>query len=271
MTDGIGSRTSASPGGVVASAVRPRVDIVSHLIENRGGLLHVVDPFKIDLDEAVEKSRAVTVAGMAAILLASTDYTDFDVHMPDYIDAVKAATSIPTLLHFPPLPGQGFPWVPAADGIVLPALLNSDDSYYVWKSLLETFALRYGPGPCPQPLLSAALTFGPDGRSYSRMGTRPVEPDQRSAVEWASISRRFGFDLIYLYSRHGRVSPLTCRTFRENLSPHQLLFVSGGIRTPEHVDALLDAGTDYVVFAGALEQPDWRSTLADLCRARSLR
>lgn len=250
---------------------RPPRDILTHLRRHRGGLLHVVDPFKIEVTEAVEKAHAVADAGMAALLLASTDYDDFDERMPGYVDAVRSVTDIPVVLHFPPIPGRGFPMVAAADGIMLPALLSSDDAYYVWKSLLETFALRYGTDPGPQPLLSAALTFGTDRRSYARMGTRPVGPDEQSAAEYATMARRFGFDMVYLYSRHEQVSALTCRTFREHLDPDQLLFVSGGIRTPRQVDALVDAGADYVVFAGALEHPDWRTSLADLCRARSVR
>ena len=162
--------------------------------------------------------------------------------------------------------------VPQADGIMLPALLGSDDAYYIWKSLLETFALRYDDKrPHPQPLLSAALTFGADARSYDRMGTRPVGGDERHLTEYAEMARRFGFDLVYLYSRNENVSPETCRLFREHLDKDQLLFASGRVRTPEQVDSYLNAGADYVVFAGALEHPDWRTTLDQLYLAHALR
>ncbi|MEU4526621.1 geranylgeranylglyceryl/heptaprenylglyceryl phosphate synthase [Micromonospora ureilytica] len=247
-----------------------RRDLREHLLKHRGTVLHVVDPFKIDVAEAVEKARAVTAAGMPALLLASTDYENFDEHMPGYVNAVRGATDIPLVLHFPPAPGQGFPTVPEADGVMLPALLGSDDAYYVWKSLLETYALSYGETLQPQPLLSAALTFGADARSYARMGTQPIEAVREEVEKYADLARRFGFDMVYLYSRNEQVSAETCRTFRQRLDQDQLLFVSGGVRTPAQVDTYLEAGADYVVFAGALEHPDWRRTLDELYLARTL-
>lgn len=271
MTTFSGTGVSAPSLMVDGDASRPRRDVLAHLREHRGGLVHVIDPFKVPVGEAVAKAKAVTSAGMSFVLLASTDYENFEEHMPGYVDAVHAVTDIPVVLHFPPIPGRGFPTVPAADGLMLPALLGSDDSYYVWKSLLETYALSYGSSNAPQPLLSAALTFGTDARSYARMGTQPVGADEDSAVSYATMSKRFGFDMVYLYSRNEYVTPATCRTFREHLDPDQLLFVSGRVRTPEQVDAFLEAGADYVVFAGALEHPNWRETLDQLYLARHVR
>ncbi|WP_122982483.1 geranylgeranylglyceryl/heptaprenylglyceryl phosphate synthase [Actinoplanes teichomyceticus] len=247
-----------------------RRDVLAHLRAHRGHVIHVVDPFKVEVAEAVQKARAVTAAGMPALLLASTDYEDFETHMPAYLNAVRAATDIPTILHFPPIPGRGFPVVPEAESMMLPALLGSDDPYYVWKSLLETYALGNGVPPAPQPLLSAALTFGRDDRSYARMGTRPVAQDEQSVLAYAQRARQFGFDMVYLYSRNEQVTTRTCELFREVLAPEQLLFASGGVRTPEQVDAYLQAGADYVIFAGALETPDWRAALDRLCSAGQL-
>ncbi|WP_063763659.1 geranylgeranylglyceryl/heptaprenylglyceryl phosphate synthase [Actinoplanes subtropicus] len=246
-----------------------RRDVLAHLRTHRGHVIHVVDPFKIEVAEAVEKAGAVAEAGMPALLLASTDYEDFEAVMPAYVDAVRAVTGIPTILHFPPIPGRGFPVVEEADSVMLPALLGSDDPYYVWKSLLETYDLGNGSGSA-QPLLSAALTFGRDDRSYARMGTRPVGQDEESVARYADCTRQFGFDLAYLYSRNERVNPRSCEIFRARMAPEQLLFVSGGVRSPEQVDAYLQAGADYVIFAGALETPDWRAALARLCSAQRL-
>ena len=247
-----------------------RRDVLAHLRARRGHIIHVVDPFKVGVAEAVEKARAVTAAGLPALLLASTDYENFETRMPEYVNAVRAATDIPTILHFPPIPGRGFPVVEEADSVMLPALLGSDDPYYVWKSLLETYALGSVAPPAPQPLLSAALTFGSDERSYARMGTQPVAQDEQSVVACAEQARRFGFDMVYLYSRHERVTARTCEIFREVLAGDQLLFASGGVRSPEQVDAYLAAGADYVIFAGALETPDWRAVLDRLCTAGQL-
>lgn len=244
--------------------------VLTRLRAYRPGLLHVVDPFKIDPAEAVHKADAVTRCGTPALILASIDHQPFDEHMTRYVAAVKSATSIPVLLHFPPVPGHGFPIVPGADAVVLPALLGSEDDYYVWKSHLETFAIRYGRPGEPEPLLSMALTFGLDHRSYDRMRIRPIRTDVQSMSFYIEVAKLFGFDMVYLSSRHEQVSPQVCRYFRRHLRAEQMLFVSGGVRTRQQVEAYWRAGADYVVIAGALERPDWRAALDGL-RGASLR
>lgn len=248
--------------------------VLGRLREQRGGVIHVVDPFKVPVEEAIEKAIAIERSGMAALILASTDYEAFDDHMPRYIAAVKEVVEIPVLLHFPPTPGVGVPIACEADGVIIPALLGSEDDYYVWKSLLETFTALHtlgGQEDSPELILSAALTFGTDQVSYDRMATVPVEASAWSMGFYSDVARLLSFDLVYLYSRYTRIAPEVCRFFRDHLHPEQLLFVSGGVRTQKQVRAYLHSGADYVAFAGALERPDWRTKLDELCSMQSLR
>jgi heptaprenylglyceryl phosphate synthase len=245
--------------------------VLAHLRLHRYHPMHVIDPFKVPVQEAVEKAVAVQGLGHPAILVASTDYERFEEHMPGYLAPLKVAVDIPLILHFPPRKGTGLPMVSGADAAMYPALLGSRDDYFVWKSYLETLATlpRRGiaPDQCPEPLLSAALTFGPDDISYGLLGTVPVDDEPSRLAFLADVIRLFRFDMVYLYSRFSAVAPRVCRFFRDHLFPEQLIFVSGGIRTREQIDLYYGAGADFVVFAGALEHPGWRSTLEQLCPA----
>ncbi|MFC5144778.1 geranylgeranylglyceryl/heptaprenylglyceryl phosphate synthase [Streptomyces aureoversilis] len=246
--------------------------VLELLRSRRPSPVHVVDPFKVAVDEAVLKAVAVERLGLPFLILASTDYEDFDARMPDYVARVKAAVRIPVITHFPARPGAGLPVAPGADAMLCPALLGSHDDHFVWKSILQTAT---GPGRGaghvhrpPEMLLEAALTFGDDAVSFDAMATVPVERSPQALDFHVRVIRLLGFDVVYLYSRYEDVSQEVCRYFRQRLRPEQLIFVGGGIRTRRHIDAYIRAGADYVVFAGALETPGWRAELEALCGRR---
>jgi heptaprenylglyceryl phosphate synthase len=241
--------------------------VLGLLRTRRPSPIHVVDPFKVPVAEAQEKAAAVARLGLPFLLLASTDYVDFDRRMPEYVARVKAAAGIPTITHFPPRPGAGLPVAHAADAMLCPALLGSRDAYFVWKSLLETVARRQGRGG-PELLLEAALTFGDDATSYEAMATVGLMRSPEGMDFHLRMIRLMDFDVVYLYSRHEDVSPEVCRYFRQRLRPEQIIFIGGGIRSRRSIDAYIEAGADYVVFSGALETPDWRTELDRLCGPR---
>ncbi|MER6403751.1 geranylgeranylglyceryl/heptaprenylglyceryl phosphate synthase [Streptomyces viridosporus] len=246
--------------------------VLARLREHQPGPVHIIDPFKVPVTEAVEKAAELTRLGFAAVLLASTDYESFESHMEPYVAAVKAATPLPVVLHFPPRPGAGFPVVRGADALLLPALLGSGDDYFVWKSFLETLAAFPGRIPreeWPELLLTVALTFGEDTRTGDLLGTVPVSTASTEEIDrYLHVARAFGFHMVYLYSRNEHVPPEVVRHFRKGLGPDQVLFVSGNVRSGRQVTEYLDNGADYVGFAGALEQPDWRSALAEIAGRR---
>lgn len=238
-----------------------------YLRDNRGVGIHIIDPFKVPLHEALAKARLVEESGGRWLILASTDYHDFAAVMRDYVPSVSASVSIPVLLHFPPTVGKGLPVVAGADGYLWPALLRSSEPYFVWQSLLETVQYWSQILPrdqWPEPVLCAAITVGADRRTGDLLGTTPLDESVESLRLLAAEIRQLGLDMVYLYSRNERVSLRTCSVLREELGPSQIVFVSGNVRRPDSVRAYLDAGADYVGFAGAGEGTDWRETLPRL-------
>lgn len=251
-------------GGISTAPALPSRDVLARLRRHGPGPIHIIDPFKVPVTEAVDKALALTRHGFPAIILASTDYQEFESRMTPYVARVKAATSVPVLLHFPPRKGQGFPVVAGADAVVLPALLGSCDDYYVWKGYLETLLTlpeRLHREHWPEFLLTVALTFGEDTRTGDLLGTTPVSTAPEQLDHHIAVARSFGFHMVYLYSRYAQVPPEVCRFFRDRLHPDQLLFVSGNVRSADRIRAYLQAGADFVGFAGALEGRDWRSVL----------
>ncbi|MFJ9901065.1 geranylgeranylglyceryl/heptaprenylglyceryl phosphate synthase [Streptomyces sp. NPDC091280] len=235
--------------------------------------MHIIDPFKVPQAEAVEKAKMLDELDCPALILASTDYESFESRMDPYVMAIKQVSSLPVLLHFPPRKGVGFPVARGADAVILPALLGSCDDYYVWKSYLETLVNLPGRGAredWPELLLTVALTFGEDHKTGDLLGTVPVATAGTEQIDqYIAVTRSFGFHMVYLYSRYSQVPTDVVRHFRRHLDPDQILFVSGNVRRREHVTAFLEAGADYVGYAGALEHDDWRSTLAEISGDRT--
>ncbi|MEU3885196.1 geranylgeranylglyceryl/heptaprenylglyceryl phosphate synthase [Streptomyces sp. NPDC029041] len=245
-----------------------RGDVLARLRDHERGPIHIIDPFKVPLAEAVEKAKLLDALGYPALILASTDYESFEARMIPYVAAIKEVTSLPVLLHFPPRKGLGFPLARGADAVVLPALLGSRDDYYVWKSYLETLVGlpgRIDHEDWPELLLTVALTFGEDHKTGHLLGTVPVATAGTEQIDrYIAVTRSFGFHMVYLYSRYTQVPVDVVRHFRRGLHPDQIVFVSGNVRRREHVTAYLEAGADYVGFAGALEHADWRTTLTEI-------
>jgi len=244
--------------------------LISYLQQHRSSLLHVIDPFKVPVEQAVKKACALQRYGFAAVILASTDWDDFEGTLDPYVAAVRAAASdLPILLHFPPRLGQGMPMVSSADGLLYPFLLESNDPYFAWKSYSETAELRAtrganGSGNQPAFIHLAALTFGEDRRSNAVMGVDPVEMSEQhlSHLNWGI--QMLGLQGAYLYSRCSAVPNEACRYFRTRMRPEQILFASGGVRTAERALELFAAGADFVVFSGALECERWEPVLERL-------
>ena len=171
--------------------------ILQILRESRGGFLHVVDPYKIPVEEAVEKARALAALRFALLIVGSTDYTLFDSHMPRYLAALKGAADLRLLLHFPPRKGQGFPICPHADGVLLSCVDNPTDSYFAEQCVAETRALaRHRAGPCPEFISSVAYVFGQDDKSFAAVGARPIPTNRPSLDRHAAQARREGQDCL---------------------------------------------------------------------------
>jgi FAD/FMN-containing dehydrogenase/heptaprenylglyceryl phosphate synthase len=253
------------PTGHTAQPSRGTDDLLAELRRHRSGPLHVIDPYKVPLAQAVAKAGVLADLGHRLLLVGSTDNADFDGHVTPYVAGLRAATDLRIVLHFPPMRGRGAPVCPGADGVLVHTVPNSADPYFVTGCLAETEAALAALGTAaPRPLRSASFAFGEDAKTRRAVASVPTTEDPQALRELLRIIREGDFDLAYLFSRHERVNSWVCRFFRDGLAPGQLLFVGGGVRTREQIRTYLGNGADYVVLGGVLETPLWPTALPAL-------
>ncbi|MFF3855589.1 geranylgeranylglyceryl/heptaprenylglyceryl phosphate synthase [Micromonospora sp. NPDC002575] len=255
------------PGNL--STVPVAAPVLTALRAQAPGLLHVVDPYKVPLAEAVEKSRAAADLGHPVLLVGSTDNAAFDRQVAPYVAALRERTDLPIVLHFPSIPGRGAPLCPGADAVLVHAVPNSLRSFFVSGGTNETAvaAAALG-GAAPELLRSASFAFGSDGKTHEAVGAPPTAEGGSELPRLVAAVAAGDFDLAYLLYRHGRVPEAVLRAYRRGLAPQQLLFVGGGVRSYRQVRQYHDCGVDWVVVGNGLETAGWRETLRELSGRR---
>jgi heptaprenylglyceryl phosphate synthase len=227
--------------------------------------LVVIDPFKVHVDEAVEKARVLKDAGINILLLASTDYDSLTLKLPPYVDAIKQATDINIIINFPPNPQTGYAFLKKASATILSHILNSESTYYSSECFdLEEFKMEQNTNKPQNIITCAGLSFGADHKSQKWVAAIPTETSRESLGGLVSKIKLGGYNLVYLYSRFESVKLEVCSFFRENISPEQLLIVSGGFASRNMIDTYLKAGANYVVCGGVFEAKDWRQRMKEL-------
>jgi heptaprenylglyceryl phosphate synthase len=259
------SAATARAGGAGGSARAGRSAVLAGLRRHAPGTIHVIDPYKVPVEEAVEKAAALTRLDHRVLLIGSTDNPAFDALVPGYVARLRRTTDLNIVLHFPPVPGRGAPICAGADAVLVHTVPNSTDAYFAGQVLADTErALGELDGDRPEVIRSASFAFGIDPKTRQAVASQPTAEHGDALERYLHAVRTGGFDAAYLLSRHGQVSLEVCRLFRERLAAHQLLFVGGGVGSRAQVQRYLDGGADYVVFGSALEVAGWRGALHEL-------
>jgi heptaprenylglyceryl phosphate synthase len=227
-----------------------------------------IDPFNTGVGDAIEKIKYLKSLASPLVILSGTDYHSFEQFIPNYINEIKSQVDIKILTHFPQKKGFGFPLAYNADAIILPCLLTSKDEYYYKTSFIE-FEEKIRTGELkkealPEIIYGAGLTFFDDPKSEKHFASAPADASEQGILQYCETIKNSRIEIVYLFSRHGRVSATISQLFRKNIRRDQLLFVSGGIKTKEDINICTQNGADFVVFVGALEKPDWKETLNKL-------
>jgi geranylgeranylglyceryl phosphate synthase family protein len=227
---------------------------VIDLRARRPGLLVLVDPGRSEPEAAAKLARAAGEAGAAGILIGGSFDGTQETHRIAAA-ARQAAPDLPLML----FPGSAMQLTDQVDLILFLSLVSGRNPQYLIEEHVRAvpFLQRR-----PVPTLSTGYILIDGGRVTSVEAvsqTRPLPADKPElAAAHARAACLIGMQAIYLDAGSGAdhaVSPAVIAACRAALDdPATLLFVGGGIRSPEAAATAWRAGADFVVVGTALEQ-----------------
>ncbi len=227
---------------------------------NEGELIHLslIDPAKVqDLRSLPEMVRRLADAGTDAFLVGgSIGVSESDV---DSVVTVIRESNKPVIL----FPGNVNGLSRMADAVLFMSLLNSDDIYYIIGAQIvgAPIVKKYGLEPLPTAYI--VVGYGGTAGFIGKVRALPIEKPEIGAA-YALAAEYLGMKYIYLEAGSGSPQPITPQYIKyvsSTISKSHLI-IGGGIRKPEDIVKIANAGAHIVVTGNIIED--------DLSRAEEL-
>ncbi len=212
----------------------------------------LVDPSRSAPPQAAALARAARDAGAAGVLIGSSFDGTQGTHLA--ARAIRAAAPELPLVLFP---GSALQLTDQVDLVLFLSLISGRNPQYLIEEHVRAvpFLTRH-----PVPTLSTGYILIDGGRVTSVEAvsqTRPLPADKPElAAAHATAARLIGMQAIYLDAGSGAPRPVAADVIAACRAaiPGLILFVGGGIRTPQQVRAARAAGADFVVVGTAVEE-----------------
>lgn len=234
-------------------------------LRDRAGLAILVDPASTSPDDAERVARGAVAAGVGALLVGGSDGTAEQAGT--VARALRRRSAGLPIVQFPAHAGQ---LIGDVDAVLFLVLVSGRNPQY----LIEE-QVRAVPFFTAHPHVAAIATAYCliDGGAVTTVEvvsqTRPL-PATKPELVFAHVraAMLIGMQAVYLDAGSGAPAPVSAAVIRAARSATDgLLFVGGGIRSPDQVRAARCAGADYVVVGNAVEAAGGIERVYDLAMA----
>ena len=219
---------------------------------NRAGLIVLIDPDKIKLDEVRSKIKIYEEQGTDTFFFGSSQPVKNDIHT--IAQEIRDNTTLPLIL----FPGSSEQVTPNADGILFITLISGRNPDYLIEHHVRAapFVKKMGLEVLPTGYILIECGYRTSVERVSK--TQPLSSSNiENIVAHALAGEMIGMKYIYLEAGSGAINPVSpeiIQAVRANITVP--LIVGGGIRTPEYAKKLVDAGADFIVIGNVLEKSD---------------
>ena len=218
----------------------------------------LVDPDRLDLSTFDHEN--LRQADM--ILVGSSLLNDHGTE--EICRALKAVVECPVIL----FPGNSYQVCPSADAILFMSLISGRNPEFLISQQVYGAPLVKKAGI--EPISTGYMLIGSENHSAAAYvsQTQPIPQNKIGIATATALAGQYlGMSAIYLEGGSGAKHPVSAEMIKTVKSATDtLLFVGGGLRTPQQAEAAWDAGADVVVIGTVLEQDP--SLLADFLKAR---
>jgi phosphoglycerol geranylgeranyltransferase len=208
----------------------------------------LIDPDKYSVHSLIATLFTAEEAGINLILVGGSLVSD---KIDTCIEIIRKNTRIPVVL----FPGSLMQLSNKADAILLLSLISGRNPDYLIGN--HVLAAPYLKKSSLEIIPTAYILIGEgNGSSVEYISnTRPIPANKTDlTVATAIAGEMMGNKLVYLESGSGAcqsVAPELIREVKKNIGLP--LIVGGGIRTPEQVHAITQAGADMIVVGNVVE------------------
>ncbi|NOR45833.1 MAG: geranylgeranylglyceryl/heptaprenylglyceryl phosphate synthase [Candidatus Delongbacteria bacterium] len=219
---------------------------------NRAGLIVLIDPDKIKLDEVKSKVKIYEDQGADIFFFGSSQPVKNNIHA--IAQEIRDNTALPLIL----FPGSSEQVTPNADGILFITLISGRNPDYLIEHHVRAapFVKKMGLKVLPTGYILIECGYRTSVERVSK--TQPLSSSNiENIVAHALAGEMIGMKYIYLEAGSGAINPVSPEIISAVRSQITVpLIVGGGIRTPEYAKKLVDAGADFIVIGNVLEKTD---------------
>ena len=219
---------------------------------NRAGLIVLIDPDKIQLEDIKTKISIYEDQGTDIFFYGSSQPVKNDIH--SIAKEIRGNTTLPLIL----FPGSSEQVTPNADGILFITLISGRNPDYLIEHHVRAapFVKKMGLEVLPTGYILIECGYRTSVERVSK--TQPLSSSNiENIVAHALAGEMIGMKYIYLEAGSGAINPVSPEIISAVRSQITVpLIVGGGIRTPEYAKKLVDAGADYIVIGNVLEKSD---------------
>jgi len=219
---------------------------------NRAGLIVLIDPDKIRLEDVKSKVAVFQEQGADAFFFGSSQPVKNDIHA--IAKAIRENSKIPLIL----FPGSSEQVTPNADGILFITLISGRNPDYLIEHHVKAapFVKKMGLKVLPTAYILIECGYRTSVERVSR--TQPLPASNiPNIVAHALAGEMIGMKYVYLEAGSGAKNPVSPEIIQAVKAQITVpLIVGGGIRTPEYAKTLVDAGADFIVIGNVLEKSD---------------
>jgi len=219
-------------------------------IEQNGAIhMTLIDPEKVDQDEASYLAKECEACGSSAIMIGGSTITSSS-HLDSTAEAIKKHVNIPIILFPNNLTGIS----QHADAIWFMSLLNSLDPYFIMgvQVLAAPLIMKYGIEAIPLGYL--IIGEGGTAAVIGKASSIPYNKPELS-VAHSLAAKYLGMRFIYLEGGSGVNNPVPTDMVRMVKTVVGVpLIVGGGIKTGKQTREIVSAGADIIVTSTIFEK-----------------
>jgi putative glycerol-1-phosphate prenyltransferase len=231
-------------------------------LNRRKMLALLIDPDKHTVDSL---ARTVGIADRAGVEFILYGGSIISTHLPHSIETIRRHTAKPVFL----FPGSLLQLSYQVDGIFLLSLISGRNPELLIGNHVQAAPFLKKSGMEVIPVGYILMGQGGQTSVEYMSQTMPIPAEKTDiAIATAIAGEMLGLKAIYLEAGSGaaqNISPKTVAAIKGNINIP--LIVGGGIRTPQQVEAIFDAGADVIVVGTAAEEnPEILEEMGEMVR-----